>query len=247
MELGVGLRPFSRDFVYHQDATPAGLRAYKLGLGPAAVAGIRVYPGALATSGIGANIGLQIDIEQAFAISSSVGATMQFPDGATFPTVIHDYAGGARLRIPVSAHEFAVSLTGGEHAFSFRSSGGSDRALLDIPDTIYRYVRPGVEARITLMPGLFLMAGGGYRFILNSGGQIHDDAKYFPHSTVAGVDFDAGGSYRILPFLDLRLVLDLRRYFYRMHSQAGGQSIAGGAVDQYLSVMGMAVMTFGGK
>jgi hypothetical protein len=247
LELGLGLSAFSRDLRYHQDATPGGLRAYKLGLGPAGVASIQVYPAALSTSGFVANLAVQIDIEQAFAISSTVGATTQFPNGATFPTIIHDYAAGARLRIPVGAHQLAASVTGGEHAFSFRSGTNADRTQLDIPDTIYRYVRPGVEARITVMPGLFIMAGGGYRIILNSAGQIHDDAKFFPHLTVAGVDFDLGASLRILPFLDVRVIADLRRYFYDMHSKAGDMSIAGGAVDQYLSVMGMAVLTLGGK
>ena len=40
---------------------------------------------------------------------------------------------------------FYGSLTGGEHAFTFKSTGDAAmRANLDIPDTIYRFLRPGV-------------------------------------------------------------------------------------------------------
>ena len=63
------------------------------------------------------------------------------------------------------------------------------RANLDIPDTIYRYVRPGVGARFELPADLSLNLNAGYRYILNGGGQIKD--VFFPHLSVGGFDVSA--------------------------------------------------------
>ena len=41
-------------------------------------------------------------------------------------------------------------MTGGEHAFTFKSTATGDRSDLDIPDTIYRFVRPGVGVHFEL-------------------------------------------------------------------------------------------------
>ena len=120
--------------------------------------------------------------------------------GRTFGNSVHDYAGGLRYRIPFGAgHQVWISGTAGEHAFVFTSpSDCSDcRAMLHIPDTVYRYGRPGIGLRLELPGDFSVTLGGGYRYIFNAGG-THLDG-YFPHRTVGGVDAELALGYRITP------------------------------------------------
>jgi len=246
LDASLGFGGFNRNLVYNQDVNMT-LRQYQLPAGADGALRVAFYPGALATTGVGANLGLDIALEQGFAVTSKVNPGGKFPDGATFNTIIHDFALGVRYRQPIGEHELGFSLTGGEHAFAFRTSATSDpnmaRSNLDLPDTIYRYARIGVSARVALPAGVSLMAGGGYRYILNSGGQIHD--QFFKHLTVAGADAYAGVGYRFTSMMEARVVGELRRYWYDMHSQAGDPLLAGGAVDQYLGVNAMLAFRLG--
>jgi hypothetical protein len=261
LDIGAGFRGFTRSLSYNQDLY--GLRAYKLALGPAVALNVVAFPAAFATSGFAANIGVELNIEQAFGVASNVPGTVDangaaappFPMGATFPTVIHDFEGGLRYRFVLSGgHEISLSAGGGEHAFSFRSSGGAPRAQLDIPDTIYRYVRIGGDARIMLPSGVTLGLGGAYRHVLNQGGQIAEPG-FFPYLTVMGMDVNAKLGYQVTPSLEARIGLDLRRYGFAMNSDptdvtnpnpALRNRVAGGAVDQYLSFTLGAAYVFGG-
>ena len=156
-DVALGFGGFSRSLSYNQDLYGA-LRAYKLTLGPAANFRAILYPLAFGSSGLVANLGAEVNLDQAFSVSSSVPAnpTGAFPNGATFNTVVHDYYGGARFRMILAGmHELAVFGGGGEQAFAFRdgSGAGDDRTKLNIPDTIYHYVRAGIDARFELPGG----------------------------------------------------------------------------------------------
>jgi hypothetical protein len=232
LELGLGARGFSRNLRYHQDLAPT-LRPYELGLGPAIVADLAFYPLALAVDGPAADIGLVAQFEQAVGTSSQVAPDGTYPNGAMFATSMQEISGGLRYRIPVGGSQIGIAATGGQHAFFFTGGDGADRSQLLIPNAIYRFVRGGVDARLALTPDFYLAAGAGYRHILNGAGPIRD---YFPHLTVAGVDAQVGLGYRMTPTMEARVQGDIRRYFYDMHSVAGDAWLAGGAVDQYLSV-----------
>ena len=185
-----------------------------------------------------------------------------FPMGAKFSTSIHEFAGGGRYRMPFGAgNYFWGALTGGEHAFTFHTTNATDptmnRGQLDIPDTVYRYVRPGVGIHFELPAQISLTVSGGFRWIFNKGGQFHDE--FFTHATVNGVDAQLTVGYRISPILEARVSGDFRRYFSSMNCfgglDAGGQAInqcntrftAGGAVDQYLAGSAMLAVTLGGS
>jgi hypothetical protein len=58
---------------------------------------------------------------------------------------------------------------------------------------------------------------------------------------VTGVD--VGSAAYATSSIEARLQADLRRYFYDMHSVRGDSLIAGGAVDQYLSVAFLLALT----
>ena len=92
-----------------------------------------------------------------------------------------------RYRVPFGGgNDFYGSLTGGEHAFTFKSTATGNRANLDIPDTIYRFVRPGVGVHLELPATCRSRSSAGYRYIFNGGGQFKD--VFFPYSSVDGVD-----------------------------------------------------------
>jgi hypothetical protein len=198
------------------------------------------------------NLGVDLRVEQAFFISSTLGADATYPSGATFGTSVHEYSGGLRYRIPVGAgHQAFFGLGGGEHAFVFRTTNAAmPRLNLDIPDTIYRFVRAGAGARFEVGSGWSLMFGAGYRAVLNGGGTHF--GQYFPHRSVGGADAQAAVGYQLTEDFEVRAGIDYRRYFYSMNSQcvAGGpcdQYVAGGALDQYIAFSAVVAYRFGGS
>ena len=272
LDIGIGFGGFSRSLSYNQDIYGT-LRQYKLALGPAAVVSVLLFPGAFAVGGVAANIGIEANIEQAFGVTSTVPVSTTFMNGATFGTIVHDYYVGGRFRFVLAGgHELAVTAGGGEHAFSFRDGPAATdiRANLNIPDTIYRYVRGGVVGRFELPSGVTLGLGGAYRYILNKAGQISTGPVinngmvqiqgFFPYLAVAGIDVDATLGYHVTPSIEARVGVNLRRYFYAMNSSptmcAQGcdflpngvqvNQVAGGAIDQYIGFNIGAAYIFGG-
>jgi hypothetical protein len=278
LDVGLGFGGFNRNFQYNQPAPGELLRSYKLGLGPTANLHIIAYPLAFVTSAYAANLGIEVNLEESFSVTSSTPATTDtngnpvgpFPNGADFSTIIHDRYIGGRTRFMLSGgHEIAAFAGGGEHAFAFRNgpSMGDNRELLSIPDTIYRYVRFGVDAKFELASGMSARVSGAYRYVFNQGGQIAAPAYmdtqtnmlvpgFFPYLTVGGVDFNAELGYHITPSWEARLGVNLKRYFFDMHSQPGDLVggpmtscpclAAGGAVDQYIGFSVGAAYIFGG-
>src|SRR6185503_9242587 len=181
----------SRALAYHQDFSPAGMRPYSLPLAAAPTLHVIWYPISALSSGPMQHLGIEIAIEQAFGLRSSAGADGSALAGKTFGNSVHEYAGGLRYRIPFGAgHQFWISGTAGEHAFVFTSPSDCSgcRAMLHIPDTIYRYARPAIGLRMAVTGDLSLMLGAGYHYIFNAGGADLD--QYFPHRTVGGLDAD---------------------------------------------------------
>jgi hypothetical protein len=240
----------------------ATMRAYSLPAGFTPALDVVMYPFGALTDGPAQNIGFEVGLEQGFFINSSLTPNPNdatFPNGATFGTSIHQFEGGVRYRIPfgVAGHQVWFSFTGGEHAFLFTSAPGCQnntpmtcRGLLDIPDTIYRYIRPGIGARFELPSDFSIAASAGFRYILNDGGpQI---GQFFPHRTVYGADADLYVGYRVIPNLEIRAGGSFRQYGYAMHSTAADLTapapihVAGGAVDRYISGMIAAAFVYGG-
>jgi len=227
-ELGMG--GYTRSLTFNQNLTPS-LLSYTLGVGPIAVANVVMYPLDPFFGGLLGNIGLEAEIQQGFAISSTLSN-----GGPTYKDVVHDYAGGGRYRFTFgAANDVYVSVTGGEDAFTF--TGRSATNVLDIPDTIYHYVRPGLGLDLALGGGLSVLLSGGYRVVLNHAGAQFQ--QFFPHSTVAGADAELEARYALSDMFQVRAGLEWRRYWFAMHSvpsdvgmASTGVAVAGGAVDQ---------------
>jgi hypothetical protein len=244
-DVSVGPSMLSRTFRYNQDVSDPGLRPYDLFPGPAVVLNAVGFPLVGVTDGFVQGLGFELHLEQAFLVSSTL------PTGEKFGTSIHEYSGGVRYRVPFGAgNDFYGSVTGGEHAFTFKSTATGMRANLDIPDTIYRFVRLGVGLHLELPANLTFWVAAGYRQILNGGGQFKD--VFFPYSSVAGIDASAYVGYRLTANMEARLVFDWRRYFSSMNCNTTNMNCedrftAGGAVDQYLSGSALIAFTFGGS
>jgi hypothetical protein len=261
-DLQLGGAFINRSLAYKDDnSMPEGLRPYSLPAGPAVVAHAIWFPLGPFTDGAAKNLGVEGHIEQAFFISSTLPASTGFPNGAKFSTAVHEYSGGVRYRMPFGlGNYFFGSVTGGEHAFTFHSTTTDptmQRAMLDIPDTIYRFIRPGVGLHFELGGGISAGIAGGFRWVFNKGGQFHDE--FFTHASVNGVDAQVKVGYRLTPMFELRAIVDWRRYFSSMNCfgglDPGGNAInqcmttftAGGAIDQYFSG-GLAIaITMGGS
>jgi hypothetical protein len=222
-ELGAG--GVNRRLTFNQILTP-GLLSYKLGVGPIAVANLVVYPFAPLSSGVLGNIGVEGELQQGFATSSTL--TMN-GTSTTYNNVTHDYAGGARFRVPFAgADEVFVSGTYGEDSYLF--TGRSSANVLQSPDTIYRYARPGLGLHLKIAGRLSVSLGGGYRVVLNhAGSQFH---QFFPGSKVAGADAELEVRCALSPRFQLRAGLEWRRYWFALNSQTGDAYVASSAVDQ---------------
>jgi len=130
------------------------------------------------------------------------------------------------------------------------------RPKLDIPDTIYRFIQPGVGARFEF-GDIAVSVSAGYRLILNGAG-IHFQ-QFFPHRSVAGLEADAYVGYRFMGSFEARLSLQVRRYFFAMNSTQADvmqmmadtgshlPKVAGGAIDQYISGGVGVAWLFGGS
>ena len=227
-ELGMG--GYNRSLTFNQNLSPS-LLSYTLGVGPIAVANVVMYPLDPLMGGLLGNIGLEAEIQQGFAISSTL---VNNGVSTTYKDVVHDYAGGGRYRFTFgAANDVYLSFTGGEDAFTF--TGRSSASMLNIPDTIYHYIRPGAGVHLDVGGGLSFALAGGYRIVLNNAGPQF--LQFFPHSTVAGADAELEARYALSPMFQVRAGVEWRRYWFAMHSQPSdvnikGAFIAGGAVDQ---------------
>jgi len=221
VDVAAGMELGARDFRYTSRVTQ-NLRDYSLGAAPLVVANGAVYPFVASARAL-PDIGVVGSFAQAVGVSSAT------PSGTTVATRWSRYSVGAvmRLRFDGVADGAVVRVSGvyGEEAFAFDdATSGLDAQL---PAVTYRFVRPYVDARVELGRAA-AFAGVGYLAVL-SGGAVADR---FPSASVAGVEASLGGAFAIVRGLELRAVLDYRRFFYALHPVPGATYVAGGALDQ---------------
>ncbi|MHB1845289.1 MAG: hypothetical protein ACYCWW_10700 [Deltaproteobacteria bacterium] len=198
------------------------LGSYALPAGPLVSGGLALYPGALWTRGLLADVGLVGDFEHSLGLTSSY-------QGTAFPTLDDCWTAGLRLRIPIDASELGVSGRYGEQAFRLGALPWSTPA--PIPNYSYVFVEPGLDARVQL--GLFaLLLDASWLDVVGDGIAA---SGYFPHASVGAV---AGGlhlAFALWDALELRVGADYQRYFFSFNPVPGDAHVAGGALDQYLA------------
>jgi TolB-like protein len=224
LEIGGGIRAFSRNFRYTDDLFDA-LRSYKLGVAPAAFVYARWYPLAHTQGGPLAHLGLTGGYEQGFALAS------QAPDGSELGTSTREWWLGLRYRIPIDLHELGVVVTYGKHSFEIDDDPNDPF----VPDVGYSWVRLGVDGRVRVSR-VVLGAQLGYRHLTGTG-ELGSET-WFPNLSGGALDAGLLAGYEILDGLDLLAGFDFRRYFFSMGSEPGDARVAGGALDEYIAGWG---------
>jgi hypothetical protein len=174
------------------------------------------------------NLGLSGKFVRSFGLDSATS------DQQKVDTKWQRFEIGLRYRILTGAAGKAPLLGAGIHYASstFEFSNPPGTALADqLPSATYKVLRVGVDGRVPFEP-FALMFGVSYLPVLS----VAPMGDRFPHESVAGVGADLGAAMRVAPWLEARLSTHYDRLFYKLHPEPGETYIAGGALDQYLSL-----------
>ncbi len=186
--------------------------------------GAEIYPGASTNMEVLKDIGLVGRYQGSLAVESDT------VDGQKVKGTFQRYAFGLRARVPTGDRK-TMPLIGLEATYGIWNYAftGTDEAVDEAPSVQYRYVRAGADARFPFGP-YALFAGAGYMNI-SSAGML---SERFPNLTVAGVDAQGGGSWAVMPPIELRALVTYSRFFSSANPEPGADYIAGGTLDQYV-------------
>jgi hypothetical protein len=226
LDLAVGGGVMSRSLSYTDDLFHA-LDSYRLSAGASLEAAADFYPGALAVSGWPARIGLtgRYNLEPALASYDTAGDRLTTTSDA--------WELGPKVRVPFGIAELSASATWARQRFSVQIPPG---AGLVVPGVAYSALRGDVGARITVFERVTLLADAAYLHVLGSGEVASQ--TYFPRLGVAAVEGRLGAAVRISGPFEARTWADYRRYFFSMNPRPGDPYIAGGALDEYVTLTG---------
>ena len=223
IEGGFGL---ARRQLQYSDPWAGQLRPY---LAPAIgmySVGVELYPGA------SSNMEVLKDIGVVGRYAGSLSVESVTSDGQKVNGSFQRYALGVRARIPTGDRKrgplVGLEATYGLWNYAFT---GTDEAVDQAPSVRYTNIRAGVDARLPYGPWAVLV-GAGYMNI-SSAGTLNDR---FPNLTVAGIDAMGGGTFRVAPPVELRLLLSYARFFSNANPEPGADYIAGGTLDQYVTL-----------
>jgi hypothetical protein len=222
LELALGVRGYSRELTYNDDRFDA-LTIFRLGAAPAGLAALRVYPLAGSQRGVLAHIGLAGAFEYGFA------TTVLDARGRELDVSMLQFQLGLRARVPIDVHELGATVSYGQHRMSVDEP--DDRDL--VPDVAYEFVRGSLDARFRVSSFLFGFHGG-YRALLSMGDFESD--QWFPRASGAGIEAGVFVGQALSESFDLLGGFDVERYFFTLNPEPGDPHVAGGALDQHLSL-----------
>lgn len=138
-------------------------------------------------------------------ITLNLATTAEGEQGKKIPVDQQHYSFGPRLRIPFGKQATSPSITAGldigRRKFKADRSGLTDPANLDLPDTNYRFLAPGLGFRIPLGRTLALVAYGEAMFVSDAGpiqkADSYGRAKIFGASGEAGIDVVLGDRFAL--------------------------------------------------
>jgi opacity protein-like surface antigen len=238
VELSVGLRGFQRHLSYNDDVNGV-LPSYDLKGAPAGRIGVAFYP--LRTPKL--SVGLVGSFEYAFALGSTFKTPPMGVEAKTYSTSSMQYAIGLRGNLLLgTATVFAgVDYLGQSFIVNLPDPTASNAS---VPDVKYSVVRPNVGVRVPLGDKFAVLGTFGYLFVLGAGEITSPTYFAKERSSVSGIDLSAGVSYALSERLEIRPVLDYRRYGFTFKPVTTDPYIAGGATDQYLGASVSVAYTF---
>jgi hypothetical protein len=253
--LSVGVEVGGRFFSYSEsEANTTNLRPYDVfGVPGINVAG-EIYP--LATLGITAasDIGVTAEYMHAFGLDSETA------DGTlAFGTNWERFRAGLRYRLRIGDKGdnpvvIGIEARVGIINFSFDADNPASAAIINEIGTVdYLFIEPKLDARIPILEWFHVGAHFGYAGVLGAG----DDApaecqdpvptdpvpppdclvyERFRAPEVHGLDMGAYLAFVMGYGFEARAGLDYMRYFSSFAPEPGDDYVAGGALDEYLSI-----------
>ena len=223
LEIGAGGRVFSRSMTFTENYS--NIPAYRLDRATALTIDVAFHPFAVADSTRDqwiAGLGLTGNITYAMGVTTEVAGA----DGRA-RTEVHGYELGVRYRGIAGPVDIVPRV--GYIADTFAANVGPVS-----PDVDYRVVRAGLLLRLALSRQAFMRANADYLDVLSAGRL--NDADRFPRAVTRGVDIGLGAGYAFSDNVEAWVAVGLRRYGYDLKVQPGDNLIAGGALDEYVSM-----------
>ncbi len=223
LELSLGAALGGRHFSY-TDPISANLRPYTLGGAPLLRASATLFPFGAEAGAVPSRLG----VSGSFA--RSVGLTSSAPSGDPLDTTWQSVHLALLARIGLGdglAPSLRPSLGLQAQSFSFDGGGALEGEL---PAVDYTALRAALGARFPGAPALELEAA--WLWPLQSGAV----AERFPNAAVGGLEATIGGRGGLTDALGLGLALVYSRFFYDLQPAPGDAFVAGGALDEYVSL-----------
>jgi hypothetical protein len=223
LEASLGVNGFSRQLTFSGDSSGRA-RNYKLTAAPAVAASFEWHVWALSPVAFLTRFSLTASGEKSVGLSSVDSA------GKKYDTSAYRYDVGARYGFLLGEYSDLGAAVGyGVRVFALSPTGSDPPSA--VPDTSYRYVRLGPVGKIGITRAFSIQLGASYLFMLGSG--AISNPGFYPRLTVSGLEGTAAFVYRLTGALDVRLMGEVHRFSYQLHSQPGDPFVATGAVDQY--------------
>ena len=223
IELAVGGRVFSRSMSFTDNFSQ--VPAYRLERATAITVDMAFHPFALMDGTRNtrlAGLGVTGNVTYALGISTELSGS-----SGRSHTEVHGYEGGLRYRAQLGVVELFPRVAYLAETFAANVGGLS-------PDVNYQVVRAGLAAQVPLSARGTMRASVDYLAVL-SAGRLADQDR-FPRAVSRGLDVSIGGGYGFSDSVEAWASVGLRRYGFDMKSRPGDSLIAGGAIDEYVSV-----------
>jgi hypothetical protein len=203
VRLDVGVSVQNRKLIFTQRSNfPEGPKPYKNAPVPGARVEGELYPLAFMNpKSLAAGLGFAAEYDKTLSLTLRTTAEANTPVKATQ----QHWSIGGRLRIPFGRKATSPTVTlgvgYGSRSFKTDRSVLMDQTSLDVPDTSYKIIDPGLAFRIPLA-GAVALTFGGKALIITDAGPIqkpesYGRAKVFGGSAQAGVDIVLGNRFAI--------------------------------------------------
>lgn len=203
VRVDVGVSVQNRQLIFtSRNNFPEAPKPYRNAPVPGARVEGELYPFAFINpKGIAGIIGFAGEYDKTLSLTLRTSAEANVPVKATQ----QHWSVGGRIRIPFGGKATSPTVTlgagYGRRTFKTDRSDLMNPASLDVPDTSYKLVDPGITFRIPIIPQLALTFGGKALIIIDAGPiqkpESYGRAKVFGGSGQAGLDIVLGNRFAI--------------------------------------------------
>jgi len=201
LDLGVSVQ--NRQLIFtSRNNFPEAPKPYRNAPVPGARIEGELYPFAfISPKGIAGILGFAGEYDKTLSLTLRTTAEANVPVKATQQR----WSIGARLRIPFGSKATSPTVTLGAgygvRTFKTDRSDLMNPAALDVPDTRYKLIDPGINFRIPIIPQLALTFGGKALIVVDAGPiqqpESYGRAKVFGGAGQAGLDIVLGNRFAI--------------------------------------------------